>query len=133
MSDQIDRALNFEGNPPSPSPARKNHLLVIGIDQYQYVGKLSNAVRDAQAIRDLLLSRYHFEKEQLKEIYNGQATRRNLMKSLRSYLDRLTDKDNLLVYFSGHGHYDKKIEEAYWVPVDAEYEEVDDYVSYSYL
>ncbi|GAB4420464.1 MAG: hypothetical protein OHK0039_34060 [Bacteroidia bacterium] len=41
--------------------------------------------------------------------------------------------DNLLIYFSGHGHYDPVIEEAYWVPVDAEYDAIDDYISYSFL
>jgi len=26
--------------------------------------------------------------------------------------------DNLLIYFSGHGFYDKGIDEGYWIPVE---------------
>jgi uncharacterized caspase-like protein len=32
----------------------------------------------------------------------------------------LTDKDNLLVYYAGHGHWDEKIQRGYWVPVDGD-------------
>jgi len=33
---------------------------------------------------------------------------------------RLTDQDNLLVYYAGHGEIDKNNKTAYWLPTDAE-------------
>ena len=33
---------------------------------------------------------------------------------------RLTEKDNLLIYYAGHGEIDAKTQEAYWLPIDAE-------------
>ncbi len=32
----------------------------------------------------------------------------------------LTEKDNLLVYYAGHGDIDKSNQNAYWLPIDAE-------------
>lgn len=110
-----------------------NHLFVIGINAYQQLGKLENAVRDAQAFRDVLLERYRFDPTHVTELYDGAATRRNVMKSLREMIDRLKAEDSLIIYFSGHGHYDEKLGQGYWVPVDASYQFVDDYISYSFL
>ena len=58
---------------PGEGPAFErgdNHLLLIGIDQYQQVGQLANAVRDAEALRDLLLGKYTFSAERLTELYD---------------------------------------------------------------
>lgn len=59
----------------------KNYLLAIGIDQYQHVGKLSNAVRDARMVSELLEERYGFEDRQL--LFDGEATRRGIRGVLR--------------------------------------------------
>jgi uncharacterized caspase-like protein len=32
----------------------------------------------------------------------------------------LTEKDNLLIYYAGHGHLEQGIDRGYWIPVDAE-------------
>ena len=115
-----------------PDKARgKNYLLAIGIDQYQHVGKLSNAVRDARMVSDLLEERYGFEERQL--LIDGEATRRGIRNVLREQIRRVGKEDNLVIYFSGHGHYDQLINEAYWVPVDARFGDDTDYVSYDYI
>ncbi len=117
---------------PDSSSAR-NYLLVIGIDKYLHLGQLQNAVNDAQSFKDLLLARYQFEPENVRELCDEQASRRAIIQVFRKLVEEVKHEDNVLVYFSGHGHYDRVYEEAYWLPVDAEFEAETDYLSYGYL
>ena len=99
---------------------RKNHLLVIGIDGYANgVSELNNAVLDAKAFRDLLWEQYQFEKENTICLFDKDATTDNILETLKSYAVDLTDQDNLLIYFSGHGELNKITSKGYWLPVDS--------------
>jgi|GEM_PF-5334910 len=40
---------------------RRNHLLAIAIDGYQYLPRLSNCVRDVEGLIDVLHREYTFE------------------------------------------------------------------------
>ena len=112
----------------------KSYLLAIGIDEYQHCGKLVNAVSDAKAFSELMVSKYQFESEQLITLFNEQATKEGITAAFRSLSDLLrSDVDNLLVYFSGHGFHDGFLNEGYWVPFDAKYSAEVDYISYSYI
>ena len=42
---------------------------------------------------------------------------------------RLQPEDNLIVYYSGHGHYDDEIDEGFWIPVDARRDDESSYIS----
>ena len=84
-----------------------NHLFVIGIDTYEHCGQLSNAVRDAESFRDLLLEKYQFEPAYLTALLNKEATRRKIANAFRRLTKEIGPNDNLVVYFSGHGHYDE--------------------------
>ncbi|MDX1908702.1 MAG: SUMF1/EgtB/PvdO family nonheme iron enzyme [Bacteroidia bacterium] len=116
---------------------RRNHLLVIGIDAYEYWTPLNNAVRDADAIRQVLLETYHFEPDPIvPPLYNKEATRKKIQHTLRELAKLFKDetkgyqhRDNLLIYFSGHGHFDKIENQGYWIPVEAAQDDTADYVS----
>jgi formylglycine-generating enzyme required for sulfatase activity/flagellar biosynthesis GTPase FlhF len=110
-----------------------NHLLVVGINAYDRLQKLDNAVRDAQAFRDVLLKRYRFEADYVYELYDAEANRRNILREMRGLVSKLKADDSVIIYFSGHGHYDPVFGEGYWVPVDATFEVVDDYIPYTFL
>ena len=113
---------------PSALPKGKNYLLSIGIDIYTDLPPLFNAVKDAQEVVEVLLGKYQFEQTLVMELYNEAATKRNIYKKLRELTERVTPKDNVLIYFSGHGEYDKIAKEGYWIPVDAENGEESDYI-----
>lgn len=134
MADSKDRSLLFSMPKESGSLKRgTNHLFVVGINDYERLQKLENAVRDAQTFRDVLLERYRFQKEHVYELYDAQATRRNVMRELRALVSKLKEEDSLVIYFSGHGHYDEILGEGYWVPVDANYEVIDNYIPYTFV
>jgi hypothetical protein len=91
------------------------HALVIGNDHYKHWPQLMNAISDATAIAKVLKEQYGFQVTLLKD-----ANRAQIMKALNQYRKVLTEKDNLLIYYAGHGHLEQGIDRGYWIPVDAE-------------
>lgn len=101
---------------------RTNHLLVIGIDDYQNeIPKLNNAVRDATTFKDILLKQYQFEPKNVTMLLNQEATLINIKKTFFNVLKNLTEDDNLIFYYSGHGELKLygKSKRGYWIPADA--------------
>lgn len=47
------------------------------------------------------------------------ATRGDILKSISRYREGLGKSDNLLIYYAGHGHFDKEANRGYWLPQDA--------------
>jgi len=95
---------------------KTTHLLCIGIDQYTNgIETLNNAVRDAQAFEKILRTRYGIVN--VKSLYDKAATLEGIIEVLDKFKKIITEEDNLIVYFSGHG--ELVDEEGYWVPTDA--------------
>ncbi len=74
------------------------HALVIGNNDYRHLRKLTTAVGDAEAVATLLEEKYGF---QVTKLIN--ATRRDITGAFNRLRQALTEKDNLLVYYAGHG------------------------------
>lgn len=91
------------------------HALVIGNNDYRFLPKLNTAVGDAEAAAELLREKYGYSITLLKN-----ATRADILRALNSLRAELTENDNLLVYYAGHGTLDRATETGYWLPVDAE-------------
>ncbi|HXJ93689.1 MAG TPA: caspase family protein [Terriglobia bacterium] len=109
--------------PASEGPHGGFYALVIGIDDYQHVQKLQTPVNDANAIAGVLQSRYGFNVTELRN-----ATRHDILTALDGYRRTLHDNDSLLVYYAGHGHYDKETDKGYWLPADAESDSTADWI-----
>ncbi len=90
------------------------HALVIGIGDYRNTGwaDLGTARSDAEAMGDVLKNRYGFN---VISLIDEQATRGNILRAF-DQLMKLTQNDALLIYFAGHGYYDKLMDEGYWIP-----------------
>jgi len=91
-----------------------NYLFLIAIDDYANLDKLNNCVQSVEEFKDVLLGRYLFSKENVYSIYNSEAKSKNIHDAFKTYIKRLKEKDNLIIYFSGHGHYDEHTERGYW-------------------
>ncbi|MBW2278387.1 MAG: caspase family protein, partial [Deltaproteobacteria bacterium] len=101
---------------PIPSGIRVGRYcaLVIGNNNYQHLPKLQTAVNDANALSELLQSRYGYEVTTLLN-----ASRAEILQTLALYRRILEDDDNLLIYYAGHGWLDEEADRGYWLPVDA--------------
>jgi uncharacterized caspase-like protein len=80
---------------------------------YQHWPTLYTPKHDAVRAAEILSKQYAFK---TKVLLN--ATRFDILQALNEYRKTLTDKDNLLLYYAGHGHWEEKIERGYWIPVD---------------
>ncbi|MFM8362062.1 MAG: caspase family protein, partial [Haliscomenobacter sp.] len=111
--------LREEGTPqPSPPLSGNTHLLVIAIDDYAHCPRLNNCVKDAKEFIHILDSRYGIAIDAtLPPLFNGDATKRNIIYSFRKLAEKARPQDNVRRYFSGHGEYDKVLKQCYWVPL----------------
>lgn len=121
MPDEKKRGIEMDGDAPMQTQnLRTNHLLLIGIDNYSNdISPLNNAVRDAVAFKNILIDKYDFESENVIELLDKKATGENILDTLERLTLKLTQNDNLLIYFSGHGILNKSNKRGYWIPVDA--------------
>ena len=100
------------------------YALVIGNNNYKYLNKLQTAVNDAKAVAQLLQDTYGFS---VKPLYD--ATRDDILTALVEYRKNLPGQSNLLIYYAGHGHNDREADEAYWLPVDAQQDNNQNWIS----
>ena len=103
----------------SPTVRGKNYLFVIAVDRYAHLPRLHNAVLDARKVAELLVAEFGFEAANVIALYDEAATEDNILGQFRELARTLTPADNLLIYFSGHGHYDQDFKQGAWLPVAA--------------
>jgi TPR repeat protein len=107
-----------------PGEYGEYYALVIGNQQYQHLPKLDTAVADAQAVGDLLQKHYGFK---VTALIN--ATRYQILSELNKLRAKLTEKDNLMIYYAGHGELDRANLRGHWLPVDAEHDNDANWIS----
>lgn len=91
--------------------------LVIGINTYDHWPDLRHARSDAETVRDVLLTEYGFA--EVASLYDAEATRDGIAAALWKLADRVREDEALLIYYAGHGYYDRLLDNGYWVPREA--------------
>jgi uncharacterized caspase-like protein len=89
---------------------------VIGNNNYRpTLEQLTTAVNDAREVAKILETHYGFKVKLLID-----ASRDVILESLEDLRRRLTEKDNLLIYYAGHGVlYDEQDKRGAWLPIGA--------------
>ncbi|MFM8330509.1 MAG: caspase family protein [Candidatus Methylumidiphilus sp.] len=102
---------------PRPKDVDFGHFyaLIIGNADYKTYPVLKTPISDAKSVELVLREKYGFKTQLLVN-----ANRHQIMTALNEISKRLTDKDNLLIYYAGHGEIDAATQSAYWLPTDAE-------------
>ncbi|MDB6062096.1 MAG: peptidase [Verrucomicrobiaceae bacterium] len=93
------------------------YALVIGDEQYQKIESLKTPLNDADEISALLQNRYGFKVTQLRNADNV-----TIMEAINNLNNVLTEGDNLLIYYAGHGSRTQSgtAETGFWLPVNAD-------------
>ncbi len=129
-SQETKRGIDLDGEPQGALPKGKNYLCVVGIDHYQAMPRLFNAVKDAQEVQKVLVGKYQFDQERLITLFDQEATQNAIIDKLKALAKSLTEEDNLLMYFAGHGEYDEVTDVGFWIPVDGRRGEIGTYISF---
>ncbi len=97
----------------------KYYALLVGVDEYidAHLMNLDNPVRDAENLYKVLLSDYYFDKENVILLKN--AKRAEITDALDIMAEKITKDDNFLIFYAGHGWWDKDANVGYWLPSDA--------------
>ncbi|GCC53209.1 hypothetical protein SanaruYs_34520 [Chryseotalea sanaruensis] len=132
------KTIKSNKNEPSTIPDLENNLpkyysLIIGINDYQFDNErlrdLNKAVNDANSLQKILIENFNFQIDKSTILIN--PNRQEIIKELESLADRITLKDNLLIFYAGHGVWDERINIGYWLPSDAKIEDKSTWISNS--
>lgn len=91
---------------PEPQLYAASHAVIIGIDDYEHWPRLTYAVADALAVRELLVRRLGFSPANVHLLLDREASREKILELLA---ERMTDparvgaEDRLVVFYAGHG------------------------------
>lgn len=128
--------LNDENGIPQEVKLYDNlYAVIIGIDRYPNLEKnnyLQNAVSDAKGIETVLKEKYPFTK--IITLYNGDATRDNILRTLGELKEQTKPNDALFIFFAGHGNTIKRVdgsETGYLLPSDGSFKLEDAYKNLS--
>ncbi len=100
------------------------HALLIGNEKYSHMPSLDTPIDDVREIDKLLREKYNFKTTVLTN-----ANRYSILSALNKLRKKLTEKDNLLIYYAGHGELDEVNKEGQWLPIDAEPESTANWIS----
>ncbi len=94
----------------------KYYALIIGNQNYDFIDDLTTPHSDSLRAKALLENKYGFDVTVLLDADNA-----NIMRAINDLNDKLTDKDNLLIFYAGHGSRIRTgdYEAGYWLPVNA--------------
>jgi hypothetical protein len=114
------------------SPQGQYHALLIGNSLYKDRSiNLEQPVEDVLKLKEILLSKYSFEEENIVTLLNG--SRSQILIKLYQLRLELDQDDNLLIFYAGHGYWDKAVEQGYWWPTDVDTDNPSNWLSNSDL
>lgn len=92
----------------------KYFALIIGNNHYQQLPTLKTPIEDAKTLADILQHNYGFEVTLLLD-----ADRNTILSTMNKFRKELTEKDNFLIYYAGHGTLVEQNTEGFWLPIDS--------------
>ena len=99
--------------------------VIIGIDKYKYSDQLNYAVKDAEAVKDMLISKFDFPEKNIRYLTDEEATLSNIKLALDDISSSADEDDRILVFYSGHGETEPNndgTETGYIIPVEGRQE-----------
>lgn len=97
----------------------KYYALIIGINEYNDpdINDLEEPLNDAGKLYDILSKGYTFDEENITQLAN--PTRNDIIQELDKLAYQLSDRDNLIIFYAGHGLWDEQLNKGFWIPSDA--------------
>jgi tetratricopeptide (TPR) repeat protein len=101
---------------------QKYYAILIAENEYEdaSIADLKNPVNDARELKDILENQYTFNPSNIDTLFN--RSREDILQSIIQRCNSLTENDNLLIFFAGHGIAEKDRYEnvdGFWIPISA--------------
>lgn len=89
--------------------------LIIGIDLYKPPAEsaqttsrslwrnLNGCVNDAEAMKTMVMAKYGFSQQHIRQLYNQEASRENILSAITELLQSSQKGDAVLIFYAGHG------------------------------
>jgi hypothetical protein len=101
----------------------KYYALLIGVSDYNEASNVPDLeglpTKDAKDLKDILVTQYSFEEENVI-LLNDSPTENQILREFVKLKKKVTNKDNVLIFYAGHGIYDEATETGSWLPSDAD-------------
>jgi len=94
--------------------------LLIAVEEYADPGiiSLSEPLKDANKLRDVLKNKYTFDDQDITILKNPTFEELNV--EFEELSRKIEPTDFLLIFYAGHGYFDEKTNIGYWLPSDAQ-------------
>jgi len=105
--------------------------LIIANQDYKdnKIPSLSNPIKDANKLKEVLIADYNFQEDNIYFLTN--AGRHDIFTAFNSMRKMITNNDNLLIFYAGHGSFDGEMEQGFWLPSDATFDNESNWISNS--
>jgi len=98
----------------------KSYALLIGINQYSNYPHLQTPTNNVETLAKILIQKFDFQSQTIVKVTDKTPpTYQVIEKQLIDLGKRLTTRDQLLIYFSGHCQMDEK-GDTFWIPANGD-------------
>jgi hypothetical protein len=113
----------------------KYYALIIGVDKYEENSfmDLKGPVAHAENLQKVLCTYYTFDPDPAYTLLLKNPRKSEIIKAFEDLDAKITDKDNLLVFFAGHGVYREGLRLGYWLTSEANRNDPSSWLSNSTL
>lgn len=114
------KADDFEGNELVKALSdRRYYALVIAVEDYadSKIQDLDNPISDAAGLAEILNTNYTFDKEDIRLLKN--PNRAEIIEAFDKLALDIEERDNLFIFYAGHGIWDERLKQGFWLPSDA--------------
>ena len=114
-----EATLSLIVNREEPVVQGNYYALVIAVQDYQdpSVNSLQYPLQDGQNLVNTLTTYYNFESKNVTFLKN--PTRSLIIQTLDQLQKKLSERDNLLIFYAGHGYWDERLKQGFWLPSNA--------------
>ncbi len=109
--------------------AGKYHAIIISENQYQdnNIVDLDEPKIDADKLTSLLISKYFFKESDVIRLVD--PTRGQILDAIDLKRRTLSQDDNLIIFYAGHGFWDEELKMGFWLPSDSKIESKSNWIS----
>jgi TolB-like protein len=125
---QSSRSVSMENDSKSSSIG-KYHAIIISENQYldDKIPDLTDPKNDADKLTSILISKYFFNQKDI--IHLLDPTRGQILDAIEIKQKKLSQDDNLIIFYAGHGYWAEDLKMGYWLPSDAKVESKSSWIS----